>query len=647
MIGKKSISMPTVHSSTLLFICALLPALLFKGPNIEFFAITQIVLVMWLGLVVLRTYDSGIRIHKTALALCLTLFWLWLALSLAWSTAPNISVINFWWVGSLVMVFWLYTLTPDRDALWSHAAVILLVLGLVAALMAIYQVQVYGEQARSVFETRNTHAAFLNIIVLPASAYLLLQMAGKGVPRHHVVTLSIVLYVLFLSIFMTASRGATISLVIGLGVLIALTVRHVPGRGIILLLLLTLAAFLTTKISTGAGGAGGELGARLPHLMQDTGRRIIWESSWNLLKDSPWYGIGLGLFYLAYPPYRNPVDNSGGFFAHNDYLQIWIETGLPGLLLLLSVLISALWLFVRTLRKTGLDKATRVELTGLFCGLLAVAGHSFVDFNLYILSIMMMAGLVMGRFHSLATRELRIPSMRLRMSTFVGKRAFPIIVILLALIPVLYFIALGAANSYYDRALALAQQGKLEEADKSLAAAQHLTPSDDRMLIAHADLYRHAAALLASEADVSGRKTLYEGAIRFLDRAQQANPLRGLTHVIRGRLHLQNPELAGEAGRELTAESFRRALALTPKMFQARLEYAQMLLQQGKQDEAYAVLEEGAKYEYYPIPDLIPFYSLTAKLRREAGRLEEAMVLEKKAQALEKETKASYYLRGY
>ena len=28
---------------------------------------------------------------------------------------------------------------------------------------------------------------------------------------------------------------------------------------------------------------------------------------------------------------------SAGFFVHNDYLQMWIETGLPGLLLFLGV----------------------------------------------------------------------------------------------------------------------------------------------------------------------------------------------------------------------------------------------------------------------------------------------------------------------
>lgn len=639
MTRKKTTSLPAVHVSSLLFICALLPALLFKGPQIEFFAITQIILVLWLGWIVLHSHDSGLRIPKTSVALCLTLFWLWLALSLSWSLAPNISVINFWWVGSLVLVFWLYTLTPDRDTLWSHAAAILLVIALVLALMGIYQVLVLEQHARSFFETRNTHAAFLNLVALPAAAYFLQTTADKTAPRHYSAVLGTVLFFLFLSIFLTASRGATLSLAISVGLLAALTMRCVPRRALVLLLGLLAVAFLATKISHG------ELSERLPQLVQDTPRRIIWESSWNLLQASPWQGIGLGLFYLAYPQYRNPVDGTGGFFAHNDYLQIWIETGLPGLLLLLAVLVAALMLFARALRTTNLRGGAHVEMTGIFCGLLAVAGHSVVDFNLYILSIMMISGLAMARFHDLAIRRLKVPSLLLRPSRHIGKQAYPLIVALVALLPVFYFVALGMANSYYDKGMAQAREGKLQEADRSLDTAQRLTPSDDRMLIAHADLYRHAIALLPPEDP--GRKSLYEDALRFLDRAQEANALRGLTYVIRGRLYQQNPAFAGEDGGTLAAESFRRALVLNPRLFQGRMDYVSLLLQAGKKEEALQSMDEGVRHSYFSAPELIPFYSLTAKLRREAGRTEEAKAMDDRVRELQKLTASAYQLRGY
>lgn len=640
MIKRTTFNLPAVHVSSLLFICALFPALLFKGPQIEFFAVTQILLVIWLGWVVLKSHGSGLSIPKTALALCLSLFWLWLAISLTWSFAPSISVINFWYVGSLVLVFWLYTLTPDRDALWSHVAAIILVLGIVLALMGIYQVLVLEQQARSVFETRNSHAAFLNLVALPASAYFLLLMADKGAPRHFPGLLGVVLYLLFFAIFITASRGATLSLFLSMGVLVALSMRHAPKRGVVVLLLLMAAAYLSTNISHG------ELGERLPQLMHDPGRWVIWKSSWDLLKASPWQGIGLGIFYLAFPPYRNPVDDSGGFFAHNDYLQIWIETGLTGLLLLLAVLFAALWLLVRALSVKTMRKSARIELTGLFCGLLAVAGQSFVDFNLYILSIMMISGLVMGRFQQLANRELKPASMRIRFSHLIGKKAFPVIVVLLLLLPALYFVSLGLANSYYDKALAQEREGKLQEVDRSLATAEWLATADDRMLIAHADLYRHAIGLLSAE-DAAGKRALYEQALEMLDRAQSANPLRGLTYLVRARLYEQNPAFAGTDGEALAAESFRLALRHDPRMYQGRMEYVKLLLQRGNREEARQTMEEGVKYYYPDMPRLIPFFSLAAELRREAGDIAQARVLKDKVDALNKLAKGSYFLSGY
>jgi O-antigen ligase len=641
-VRRKTPGLPAVHFSSLLFVCALLPALLFKGPQIEFFAIAQIVLVIWLGWAAWRSYEQGIILPKTGLALCLTLFWSWLAVSLMWSQAPAISVINFWWVGSVVLVFWLYTLTPDRDRLWSHSAAILLLLGLVLALMGIYDALVFQRPARSVFETRNTHAAFLNLIALPASAYFLQIMTDKAAPRRYAGWLGAILYLMFFSIFLTASRGASLSLAIGMAVLIAVTARHVSRRGIAFLLVLVAAAFLSTNISPG----GGEIEQRLPQLLRDSPRLLIWESSWKLLKASPWHGIGLGLYYLAYPAYRNPLDDTGGFFAHNDYLQMWIETGWPGLLLLLAVPAATLWIFARAMQKPAVPDAVRIEMTGLFCGLLAVAGHSVVDFNFYILSIMMTAGLMMGRLQELAGRVLHVTAIRLRPSRLIGKQAYPVIVSLLALLLLAYFLALGLANSYYDKALQQARDGQIQQADKSLAAAERLTPADDRMLIAHADLYRHAISLLPSDAE-NEKRSLYEAALGFLDQAQRANTLRGLTYAIRARLYEQNPTLAGEGGYDLAVGAFRRALALNPRLFQVRTAYANLLLSHDQKQAALAVLDEGARYQYFGIPDLIPFYSLTAKLRREAGRADQAKDLEDRVHSLEMQTKSSYSFRGY
>ncbi len=67
-----------------------------------------------------------------------------------------------------------------------------------------------------------------------------------------------------------------------------------------------------------------------------------------MLQDAPWHGIGPGLFWLAYPPYRAAADNSGGFYVHNDYLQLWLEGGWPTFIVLLCLLALVAFRYARS-----------------------------------------------------------------------------------------------------------------------------------------------------------------------------------------------------------------------------------------------------------------------------------------------------------
>ena len=122
---------------------------------------------------------------------------------------------------------------------------------------------------------------------------------------------------------------------------------------------------------------------------------------------------------------------------------------------------------------------------------------------------------------------------------------------------------------------------------------------------------------------------------------------RKLTALVRARLYEQNPAFAGTDGEALAAESFRLALRHDPRLYQGRMEYVTLLLQRGNREEARQTLEEGVKYYYPDMPGLIPFYSLTAKLRHEAGDIEQAKVLEDKVAALKKLATGSYFLSAY
>src|SRR3989338_10730469 len=104
---------PTITASV--FAWAFAASLFFNGVRIEYFALSLFILFLLLYVVLWRGYFRGLQIPKTPLAITLTLFWLWLAVTQLWSPAPYVSMVNFWWVGGAVSVFWLMTLLPEDN----------------------------------------------------------------------------------------------------------------------------------------------------------------------------------------------------------------------------------------------------------------------------------------------------------------------------------------------------------------------------------------------------------------------------------------------------------------------------------------------------------------------------------------------------
>lgn len=83
-------------------------------------------------------------------------------------------------------------------------------------------------------------------------------------------------------------------------------------------------------------------------------RLLLWEQGLIMIKDSPIFGVGVGNWKLAAPPYLSeiPAVSYGDYFLlhpHNSWLQIGAEIGIPGLLFYIGA-----WgiLFVLTFRLT-------------------------------------------------------------------------------------------------------------------------------------------------------------------------------------------------------------------------------------------------------------------------------------------------------
>lgn len=113
-------------------------------------------------------------------------------------------------------------------------------------------------------------------------------------------------------------------------------------------------------------------------------RIIILRSGVEVVREAPLLGVGPGNFVDAITAYRPPdVSERGGTmmhrfvnYAHNDYLQVASETGLPSL-----ALFVAFWALV-LLRPSPRPSALRVALRA---GILALLIHGLVDGNLTVI----------------------------------------------------------------------------------------------------------------------------------------------------------------------------------------------------------------------------------------------------------------------
>jgi O-antigen ligase len=197
---------------------------------------------------------------------------------------------------------------------------------------------------------------------------------------------------LLLSVCLVRTKAVGAWLGIGVGLLVMILLKT-PVRKPALILLMTLAL---------SGGAVLSLGGRFEAVLSlsDIGmvdRWHMWQAALKMIGERPVFGFGLNTFMANY------LDHWVGGqqlprYAHNCYLQVAAETGLPGLLTFLALLYLFFARVVVELRR--LRPNDQSVLVGLTAGLLAFAVQAAVDTNFYALRqaalFWVLAGLSLG-----------------------------------------------------------------------------------------------------------------------------------------------------------------------------------------------------------------------------------------------------------
>lgn len=109
-------------------------------------------------------------------------------------------------------------------------------------------------------------------------------------------------------------------------------------------------------------------------------RQTMWSTTMPAIRDNLLLGSGVGSFQQVYPQYEDPAAVTATFVnhAHNDYLEIALETGIPGLLLVAAFLWWWVSRAVPIWRSAAVD---RYALAGSIVSA-AILVHSLVDYPL-------------------------------------------------------------------------------------------------------------------------------------------------------------------------------------------------------------------------------------------------------------------------
>lgn len=338
----------------------------------------------------------GRALPRNAISVAVGMFSLWLLADAAFFT-PNYTVDGVYrpvaLLGGYVVVAAL-----GRGA---QIALFRAGVGLLAALVLLGLLQFYLDfwhlshnptRAAATFITPNTFATAINLFLAPLIALAVVRRGGW-----HTYALALGL---FAGLLATESRGGYLGFLAGCAFIAAYS--GIPrsregwrpwfrllGGLLAVLLVFSITVFLRLSGESAGQAFGTTIISRGSSMRLELGTVAL-----GLILERPVAGFGANMFYPLYEM-RKPVeldDGSSFLYVHNDYLQIWLEFGLPGIVLLLAVIASACVLLYRARRAGDADPVP------LACGaaLASCFAHALVDFPLYVPFLLMVTGSYLG-----------------------------------------------------------------------------------------------------------------------------------------------------------------------------------------------------------------------------------------------------------
>ncbi len=326
---------------------------------------------------------------------------------------------------------------PTRyPAVVRRVLLMLLLAGLAQAAIGIWQFGLRGDgpehflvlgrfyRAYGTFEQPNPFGGYMNLVALLAAGAALGLLVSwmerrRGAERSGTLT-PFMPWLVFttlcaaaasLSVVLSWSRGAWLGFVAGALTLALFSTRRIKLGLLVLVAAATLASGgLLLGVSAGFGpaqalldrlvGFGDEftLGDVRGVDINDENYAVLerlahWQAAAGMARDDLWTGVGFGNYEAAYADYAliNFTDALG--HAHNYYLNLLAEVGVPGLLAYTVFWIAIVWQTIRLARQLAWPE--RGIAVGLLAAWVALSVHHLVD-KLYVNNIYVHLGAMFG-----------------------------------------------------------------------------------------------------------------------------------------------------------------------------------------------------------------------------------------------------------
>ena len=277
-----------------------------------------------------------------------------------------------------------------------HLATGVSAFGFVVALFALLQSASSQEQLSWLITPHNggwvygpyvnhNHYAGLMEMLIPFPLVIAFSHFAHGVMKRLAI---IAAAIMAATVFLSGSRGGMIAFLVELAVLAFFLIREKSKSKFRMTWVFILFPIIMACLLAWLGGS--EFANRVTSIKSETHAEIsggvrmeITRDGLRMFKQKPILGYGLSAFPEIYPEFKSFYSEFWINEAHDDYLQLLIETGALGF----CIMLWFLWTMFSNATKKLVDWPENLNGTLALAAMLGCTGilvHSFVDFNLHI-----------------------------------------------------------------------------------------------------------------------------------------------------------------------------------------------------------------------------------------------------------------------